>query len=58
MKFRNVKVPEGINVSRHNPLGDLAILSAGAAAVFAVLAVALWFLGLVLARYIPVIWDN
>ncbi|MCH6588379.1 MAG: M48 family metallopeptidase [Proteobacteria bacterium] len=58
MKFRNVKVPEGINVSRHNPLGDLAILSAGAAAVFVVLAVALWYLGGALARYMPVSWEN
>lgn len=58
MKFRNVKVPEGINVSRHNPFGDLAILSAGAAAVFAVLAVALWYLGGALARYMPVSWEN
>ncbi len=58
MKFRNVKVPEGINVSRHNPLADLAILSAGAAAVFVVLAVALWYLGGALARYMPVSWEN
>lgn len=58
MKFRNVKVPEGINVSRHSPLGDLAILSAGAAAVFVVLAVALWYLGGALARYMPVSWEN
>ncbi len=58
MKFRNVKVPEGINVSRHNPLGDLAILSAGAAAVFVVLAVALWYLGGALARYMPLNWEN
>ena len=58
MKFRNVKVPEGINVSRHNPLGDLVILSAGAAAVFVVLAVALWYLGGALARYMPVSWEN
>ena len=58
MKFRNVKVPEDINVSRHSPLGDLAILSAGAAAVFVVLAVALWYLGGALARYMPVSWEN
>ncbi len=58
MKFRNVKVPDGINVSRHRPLGDLAILSAGAAAVFVVLAVALWYLGGTLARYMPVSWEN
>ncbi len=58
MKFRNVKVPEDINVSRHSPLGDLAILSAGAAAVFVVLAVALWYLGGTLARYMPVSWEN
>lgn len=58
MKFRNVKVPEGINVSRHNPLGDLVILSAGAGAVFVVLAVALWYLGGALAHYMPVSWEN
>lgn len=57
MKFRNVKVPEGINVSRHNALGDLVILSAGATAIFVVLAVALWFFGGALAHYMPVSWE-
>ncbi len=58
MKFRNVKVPEGINVSRHNALGDLVILSAGATAIFVVLAMALWFFGGAIARYMPVSWET
>ncbi len=58
MKFRNVKVPEGINVSRHSPLGDLVILSAGAAAIFVTLAIALWYFGGALARYMPIRWEN
>jgi Zn-dependent protease with chaperone function len=58
MKFRNVKVPEGINVSRHNPLADLLILSAGAAAIFVALTLALWYFGGALARYMPVGWEN
>ncbi len=58
MKFRNVKVPEGINVSRRSPLRDLLILSAGAIAVFAVLTVALWYFGGALARLMPVRWEN
>lgn len=58
MKFRNVKVPEGINVSRHSALGDLVILSAGATAIFVVLAIALWFFGGALARYMPISWES
>jgi predicted Zn-dependent protease len=58
MKFRNVKVPEGINVSRHNALGDLVILSAGATAIFVVLAISLWFFGGALARYMPISWET
>ena len=58
MKFRNVKVPEGINVSRRNALGDLVILSAGATAMFVVLAIALWFFGGALARYMPISWES
>ena len=58
MKFRNVKVPEGINVSRHNPFADLFILTAGVLAFLAVLALGLYFLGGSLARYMPVAWEN
>ena len=57
MKFRNVKVPEGINVSRHNALADLVILSAGAAIIFVALVVVLWFFGGALARHMPVSWE-
>jgi predicted Zn-dependent protease len=57
MEFRNPKVPEGINVSRHNPLADLALLSGGVLAGFVVLAVALIYLGGALARYVPVSWE-
>lgn len=58
MKFRNVKVPEGINVSRHSPVADFFMLSAGVVAGFAVLAAALVYLGAALARYAPVSWEN
>ena len=58
MKYRNVKVPEGINVSRHSALGDLVILSAGATAIFVMLAIALWFFGGALARFMPVSWET
>lgn len=58
MKFRNVKVPEGINVSRHNPFADLFILTGGVLAFLAVLALGLYFLGGSLARYMPVAWEN
>jgi len=58
MKFRNVKVPEGINVSRHNPLADLVILSAGVVAGFAALGLTVLFLGAALGRHMPVSWEN
>jgi predicted Zn-dependent protease len=58
MKFRNVKVPEGINVSRHSPLADLFLLSGGVVVVFGGLAIAALFLGAALARHMPVSWEN
>lgn len=58
MKFRNVKLPEGINVSRHNPFADLAILSAGLLAGFAVLVVVVLLLGEIAGRYMPMSWEN
>ena len=58
MKFRNVKVPEGINVSRHSPLADFFILSGGVVVVFGGLAIAALFLGAALARHMPVSWEN
>ena len=58
MLFKNPKVPEGINVSRHSPLADLVILSAGVAVVFALLAAAVVAFGGMLARHAPVAWEN
>lgn len=58
MKFTNPKVPEGINVSRHNPLADLVMLTAGAVALFAALGFGALFLGAALARHMPVSWEN
>lgn len=58
MKFKNVKVPEGINVSRHSPFVDFLILSSGIVSGFAVLAAGLLFLGSALARHTPVSWEN
>ena len=58
MLFKNPKVPEGINVSRHSPLADLVILSAGVAVVFGLLAVTVVAFGGTLARHAPVSWEN
>lgn len=58
MKFRNVKVPEGINVSRHSPLADLLILSGGAMVLFGVLGLAALLLGGAVARHLPVSWER
>ena len=58
MKFKNVKVPEGINVSRHSPLADLLILSGGAVVLFGALGVVALFLGAALARHMPVSWET
>ncbi len=58
MKFKNVKVPEGINVSRHSPLADLFILSGGAVVLFGALGLAALLLGGVLARHLPVSWER
>ena len=58
MKLRNVKVPEGINVSRHNPLVDLVLLGGGLILGFAILSAVLLWLGGALARHMPVAWEN
>lgn len=58
VKYRNVKVPEGINVSRHSPLAELVILSAGVVALFGLLGLAALLLGSTLGRYMPVSWEN
>ena len=58
MDFKNVKVPEGINVSRHSPLADLFILSAGAIGLFVAAALLVYMLGGTVARYMPVSWEN
>ena len=57
MDFKNPKVPEGINVSRHNPLLDLVLLTGGVVVGFAVLGLVLVYLGAWLARYVPVSWE-
>lgn len=58
MKFKNVKVPEGINVSRHSPVADFFILSTGIVVGFAALAAGLLYFGAALARHTPVSWEN
>ncbi len=58
MEFRNPKVPEGINVSRHSPLYEFFLLSLGALLLFAALGFASLFLGSLLGRYAPVAWEN
>ena len=58
MRFRNVKVPEGINVSRHSPLADLFMLSAGAVALFGAIGLIALAVGSYAGRYMPVSWEN
>ena len=58
MKFRNPKVPDDINVSRHNHLADLLLLGGGLVVGFVILAAALIWLGGTLARHLPVAWEN
>lgn len=58
MKYRNVRVPEGINVSRHSALAELIILTAGMLGVIAVLGVAAMLVGSYAGRYMPVSWEN
>ncbi len=58
MRFRNVKVPEGINVSRHSPVLDLFLLTGGLLLTLAVVSVILIWLGGALGRYVPVSWEN
>lgn len=58
MKYRNARVPEDINVSRHSPLADFAVLSAGVLALFAALGLAALLLGSYAGRYMPVSWEN
>jgi len=58
MKFRNVKVPEGINVSRHSPLVDLVLLSGGVLAIAGLLGLAVVLFGGTLARNMPLSWEN
>jgi predicted Zn-dependent protease len=58
MKIRNVKVPEGINVSRHRPLADLIVLTSGAIALFTVLGLLALLIGSYAGRYMPMSWEN
>lgn len=58
MKIRNVKIPEGINVSRHRPIADLFVLTAGAIGLFAALGLVTLLIGTYAGRYMPVSWEN
>ena len=58
MKVRNVKVPEGINVSKHRPLADLFVLTAGAIGVFLALGLLAFMIGAYGGRYLPMSWEN
>lgn len=58
MKVRNVKVPEGINVSKHRPVADLFVLTAGAIGLFAALGLAALLIGSYAGRYMPMSWEN
>lgn len=58
MEFRNPKVPERINVSRHSPLYEFFLLSLGTLLLFAALGFASLFLGSLLGRHAPVAWEN
>jgi len=58
MKIRNVKVPEGINVSKHSPLADLLVLAAGAIGLFAAIGLAALLIGSYAGRYMPMSWEN
>ena len=58
MRFRNPKVPDDINVSRHNHFADLLLLSGGLIVGFVILAAGLIWLGGTLARHLPVALEN
>jgi predicted Zn-dependent protease len=58
MKIRNVKIPEGINVSRHRPVADLFVLTAGAIGLFLALGLAAFLIGTYAGRYMPMSWEN
>jgi predicted Zn-dependent protease len=58
MKIRNVKVPEGINVSPHRPVADLFVLTAGTIGLFLALGLAAFLIGTYGGRYMPMSWEN
>jgi predicted Zn-dependent protease len=58
MKIRNVKIPEGINVSRHRPVVDLFVLTAGAIGLFAAVGLLALLIGSYGGRYLPMSWEN
>ena len=58
MKVRNVKVPEGINVSKHRPLADLFLLTAGTVGLVAALGLVAFLIGAYGGRYMPMSWEN
>jgi Zn-dependent protease with chaperone function len=58
MRFRNVKLPEGINVSPQRPLRDFALLLGASLVIFVVIAWLLVAGGGMLARHAPISWEN
>jgi len=58
MKFRNVKVPEGINVSPHRPVKDLFVMVSGAVLLFTALGLIALLVGSFAGRYLPMSWEN
>lgn len=57
MKIRNAPVPEGINVSKHNPLIEFFLLGGSLALGAALIGLVLIFAAGSLARYTPVEWE-
>lgn len=57
MKFNNVPVPEGINVSRHSPLADLVLLGVGLLVILGLLGAGLYLFGGLAARHAPYSWE-
>lgn len=58
MKYKNPRIPEGINVSPGSSLKEFAILSSKAAAALLVLAVVAVLLGGFLGRHMPFSWEK
>lgn len=54
MKFTPKELKENVNVSKTHPLGELAWLAGGLAAITAVVCLALWFIAEVAVSRVPV----